>query len=144
MRSLPDWFGIEDAIVRYVKDVATMETWIAEDANEPVGFLTLRSHNPSSSEIQVMAIRARVHRRGVGRALVEHAAAILRQRGVEYFHVKTLGPSRPNEAYENTRRFYHSVGFVPLEENRLWGDANPCLILVRHLGCERDGGRGET
>ena len=30
LRALPDWFGIEEAIVSYVRDLQSMETWIAE------------------------------------------------------------------------------------------------------------------
>ena len=59
--------------------------------------------------------------------------AYLRDRGVEYLQVKTLGPSRPDAGYERTRGFYEARGFVPLEElHDLW-DANPCLLLVKRL-----------
>jgi len=30
------------------------------------------------------------------------------------------------------------MGFEPLEENRLWGETNPCLIMVKHLACLPD------
>jgi GNAT superfamily N-acetyltransferase len=139
LRDLPQWFGIEEALVSYVRDTETMETWMAcaGDAG-PVGFVTLRRHNEHSAEIQVMAVSPAWHRRGVGRALVKHAESVLCERGVDFLQVKTLGPSRPNEHYARTREFYRSMGFVPLEENRLWGEVNPCLILVKHLECAID------
>ena len=28
-----------------------------------------------------------------------------------------------------------AMGFRPLEENKLWGERNPCLIMVKHLAC---------
>ena len=31
LRSLPDWFGIEDSLVQYVKDANTMPTMFAKD-----------------------------------------------------------------------------------------------------------------
>jgi len=133
LRALPEWFGIESSIVQYVKDVQAMETWVAEDAERVVGFITLRRHSKRSVEIQVIAVLASHHGRGVGRALVEHVEPGLRREGVALFHVKTLGPSRPNEHYARTRGFYEHLGFVPLEENRLWGDVNPCLMLVKPL-----------
>jgi hypothetical protein len=47
--------------------------------------------------------------------------------------VKTLGPSRPSEGYERTRRFYEARGFVALEEiHGLW-EGNPCLLMVKRL-----------
>ena len=64
---------------------------------------------------------------------VEHVEALLRPRGVELLQVKTLGPSRPSAAYARTRGFYEHLGFRPLEENALWGEVNPCLIMVKHL-----------
>lgn len=38
LRALPEWFGIESAILDYIRDVQTMDTWIASDGEEPVGF----------------------------------------------------------------------------------------------------------
>ena len=59
----------------------------------------------------------------------------LRARDVEYLQVKTLGPSDPSEHYAATRHFYSARGFRPLEElTAIWGEANPCLIMIKHLG----------
>jgi GNAT superfamily N-acetyltransferase len=139
LRSLPDWFGIEDAIVSYVKDLRTMETFVADVDSEVVGFLTLKAHFPASAEIHVMGVVETHHGRGLGRRLVEHAEALLRERGVQYLQVKTLAPSHPDRHYARTRGFYEHLGFVPLEENELWGRTNPCLIMVKHLSCPGSG-----
>jgi N-acetylglutamate synthase-like GNAT family acetyltransferase len=133
LRSLPEWFGIESAIVSYVRAIPSMETFLADVSGSVVGFITLATTSEAASEIHVMAIAREHHRSGLGRALVEHAEAICRDRGVEYLHVKTLGPSRPNAEYAATRAFYRRMGFRPLEENALWGAANPCLMLLKHL-----------
>jgi len=58
----------------------------------------------------------------------------LRAEGVRYLQVKTLGPSRPDDEYERTRRFYEARGFVPLEEMfGVWLEDDPMLILVKAL-----------
>lgn len=134
LRALPEWFGIEESIVEYRRDVESMETWVARGDGAIAGFITLREHNPYSAEIQVLAVRAEQHGSGVGTQLVAHAEELLTRRAIEYLQVKTLGPSRPCPFYERTRRFYERCGFRPLEENALWGDVNPCLILVKRLG----------
>lgn len=137
LRGLPEWFGIEEALVQYLRDVAAMDTRVLEDADGDegiLGFVTVRRPNEASAELQVMAVHREHRGRGIGRALVADAERRLRAEGREFLQVKTLGPSRPNAEYAATRGFYRSVGFVPLEENRLWGDVNPCLILVKHLG----------
>lgn len=133
LRSLPKWFGIEEAIIGYRRDIEAMDTYVTETSGKVVGFLTLNQHNEFSAEIHVMAVRGEHHGHGLGRALVEHAEQVLRSRSVEYLEVKTVGPSLPNEHYERTRGFYSALDFRPLEENRLWGEANPCLIMVKRL-----------
>jgi GNAT superfamily N-acetyltransferase len=98
------------------------------------GFLALKLHTEAAAEIYVMGVRPGSHRRGIGTALLESAEAFLRQRGFEYLQVKTLGPSHPDVGYAATRSFYAARGFRPLEElTAIWGEENPCLILVKRL-----------
>jgi GNAT superfamily N-acetyltransferase len=136
LRSLPDWFGIEESIVEYVRDVETMDTYLHVVGDRPVGFITLHRHNEHSAEIHVMGVLGQYQGKGIGRALVEHAETVLGYDSTEFLQVKTLGPSRPDANYERTRGFYEKMGFLPLEENRLWGDVNPCMIYIKHLRCE--------
>ncbi len=133
LRSLPEWFGIEASIVEYRGDIEAMETCVAELAGKVVGFLTLNRHSDYSAEIHVMAVRKEQHGDGIGRAMVEYAEGRLKSQSVEYLQVKTLAPSRPNEHYARTRNFYCALGFRPLEENQLWGEANPCLVMIKHI-----------
>ncbi len=133
LRALPDWFGIEESLVQYVRDSAAMESWIAEVNQSPVGFITLNHHFPHATEIHCIAVLREHHRSGVGRALVQHAERLLRGRGVEFLQVKTLGPSRPCECYDRTRRFYEGMGFVALEEFKTLWPGNPALQLVKRL-----------
>lgn len=133
LRSLPDWFGIEESLVQYVRDSAVMESWIAEMGGAPAGFITLNHHFPHASEIHCIAVLSEHHRAGIGRAMVEHAEGLLRGRGVEFLQVKTLGPSRPSEFYDRTRRFYEGIGFVALEELKTLWPGNPALQLVKRL-----------
>ena len=126
----------ESAIVGYVEQIDTLPTFLAMAADRVVGFLTIKQHNDYSAEVQVMAIQPSAHRQGIGRALVRHVELWVSREGFEYLQVKTLGPSRHNEAYERTRLFYMAMGFRPLEEfENLW-EGNPCLIMVKKLSVE--------
>ena len=131
LTALPDWFGIEEAVDAYVRDVAHLPTFsVGRD-----GFLALKQHTDAAAEIYVMGVRPESRRRGLGTALLEAAEAYLRAREVEYLQVKTLGPSQPSEHYAETRSFYAARGFRPLEElTAIWGEANPCQIMVKQLG----------
>jgi ribosomal protein S18 acetylase RimI-like enzyme len=134
LRALPDWFGIEEANAQYIQDIEALPTFIAYANNDPVGFLTLKQHNVYAAEVYVMGVKPTTHRQGIGRVLLTHAEAHLRQQNVEYLQVKTLGPSHPDNPYARTRAFYRAMGFRPLEELKtLWDEANPCLLMVKKL-----------
>jgi ribosomal protein S18 acetylase RimI-like enzyme len=142
LRSLPDWFGIESANAHYVAKARDLPTYLAwptshsqapGTAGQPVGVLLVARHFPESAEIYLMAVEPALHRRGIGRALVEALEADLRADGVELLQVKTLGPSLPDPSYERTRRFYTRMGFRPLEEIPDRWPGNPCLIMVKVL-----------
>ena len=130
LEALPDWFGLPDAVERYVHHVASLPLLAVVGA----GFLALKIHSDTAAEIYVMGVLPEHHRTGIGTALVAAAEHLLRGTGVEYLQVKTLGPSRPDEHYGATRRFYEAREFRPLEElTAIWGEENPCLIMVKRL-----------
>jgi GNAT superfamily N-acetyltransferase len=135
LRSLPEWFGIEEAVVHYVAEIDGLPTFLTLDPRERVtGFLSVKEHYRHAAELYVMGLRREWHGRGLGRALVSAAQAYLLDRGVEYLQVKTLGPSHPDENYRRTRGFYEAMGFRPLEELLdLWDERNPCLLMVKRL-----------
>ena len=134
LRSLPGWFGIEEAIVQYAAEIDGLPTLLARDGDQLAGFLSVKQHNPYSAEVYVMAVRMEMHRKGIGRALVSQAEEWLSGQGVEYLQVKTLGPSHSDPGYAETRAFYLAVGFRPLEEfGQIWDERNPCLVMVKRL-----------
>lgn len=68
LRALPEWFGIEEALVQYVKDIRVRDTFLAHLDGCVVGFLTVTRHNDVSAEIHVMGVLPDEHRSGIGRA----------------------------------------------------------------------------
>ena len=134
LRSLPDWFGLEESLVHYSAEIDNLPTFLAYNAANVVGFVSLKLHNPYSADVYVMGVVPEMHRMGIGQVLMNQALAWLKSEGFEYVQVKTLGPSHPDEGYAKTRAFYISVGFRPLEEfDRIWDEQNPCLIMIRKL-----------
>lgn len=134
LRSLPLWFGIEEAIQNYVQDVESMPMLAAFDGERAIGFYSLNFHNEFTAEIHVMAVRPEFHRHGLGRELQAHAESFLKTKNFEFMSVKTIAPSTPNKEYALTRKFYEAMGFRPVEEFKtLWGEANPCLLMIKKL-----------
>ena len=139
LRMLPAWFGIESAILDYIESARHLPAYLAwpgipaGQEGLPVGVLLALRHFPNSAEIYLMAVDPARHRQGIGRALVAALEADLVADKVKFLQVKTLGPADPDLGYEQTRRFYASAGFEPLEEIiGLWPD-NPCLIMIKTL-----------
>jgi ribosomal protein S18 acetylase RimI-like enzyme len=134
MRALPEWFGLEEPLLEYVEAARTLPTLIASEEKRDVGFLTTKQHTAGAAEILAMGVLPDRHRHGIGRALIETAAADVAGKGTRLLQVRTLGPSRPSVGYARTRSFYEALGFIAMEETTaIWGEANPCLIMVKPL-----------
>jgi hypothetical protein len=84
LRELPEWFGIDEAIEEYVTRSAQLPTYTAVLDGEPVGVLVLEHHPDRVAEFYVLATARRLHRRGIGRALIEAAERALARAGTTY------------------------------------------------------------
>lgn len=134
LRTLPEWFGIESALLRYAREAAEQPTFAVRRSGVLIGFATVRRHFPEAAEITCIAVRSKDRGSGVGRRLVEALESWLVSERVRWLQVKTLSASRYDPNYAQTRAFYRRQGFEPFEEiTGLWGEANPCLILVKSL-----------
>jgi XTP/dITP diphosphohydrolase len=138
LRALPDWFGIETALMQYVREAADLPMLVAVTDGAPVGFLTLRQHSACAWEIHALGVRPERHRRGIGRRLLAGGERLLREREAEFLTVKTLSASAESDEYGRTRAFYAAMGFRPLLElPTLWSTENPCLVMVKPLAAPR-------
>lgn len=135
LHALPDWFGIETSIAEYVQQVRSLPFFAAMEGEQTVGFVALTPHNAYTAELCVMGILCPYHRQGIGRMLVYRCERYAAEHAMEFLTVKTLDASRPDDGYEKTRRFYHAMGFRPLEVfPALWDLSNPCLFMAKYVG----------
>lgn len=133
MRALPDWFGIESAVLDYVERSKSLPTYTAVVDGRVVGICLVKHHTKNASEIDLIIVEPTLHRRGIGAALLTAVEDDLIADGIEFLQAKTLGPSDPSPEYAATRHFYEALGFRALEEiEGLW-PGNPCLILIKYL-----------
>lgn len=134
LRTLPEWFGIEESLQKYASEIEHLPTFLASHAGQVVGFLSIKQHFSQSAEVYVMGILSAAQRKGIGQSLILEAESWLRENRVEYLQVKTLAPSNDDPNYAKTRAFYLALGFKPLEEfSQIWDQSNPCLIMVKRL-----------
>jgi GNAT superfamily N-acetyltransferase len=134
LRSLPRWFGIEEALLMYARDTARLPTFALADQETAVAFLSLAEHFAESWEVHCMAVHASARNCGHGTRLLLLAENWLTQRGVKFLQVKTVAQTSNSTAYAETRKFYSAKGFTPLELfPTLWAPQNPALQLVKVL-----------
>lgn len=134
LRSLPEWFGIEEALLDYADATVRLPTFALMEKGKAIGFISLNQHFPESTEVHCMAIHRRQRRKGFGRVLLEHAEYWLRRRHTRFLQVKTVSASLDDAAYEQTRGFYARMGFVPLQEfPELWDPHSPCIQMIKVL-----------
>lgn len=127
---LPDWFGIPEATEAYIADSKGRPFFCTFADNVPVGFLYLKETGRHTVELAVMGVRQGYHRQGIGRALFEQAKAEAKRLGYSFIQVKTVQMGR-YAIYDDTNRFYLSLGFKELEVfPTLWDEWNPCQIYI--------------
>ncbi|WP_439592401.1 GNAT family N-acetyltransferase [Microbacterium sp.] len=134
LRSLPAWFGIEDAIVDYAAKSTVLESYVSEDEHgDVVGVALFERHFPQSAELSLIAVHADHRGGGHGRKLVEAGEEALRRDGCQYLEVHTVGASFEDPGYAATRSFYLSLGFAPMHEFDGLDWDGPTLILIKRL-----------
>ena len=81
-------------------------------------------------EMAVMGVLKEYHRQGVGRKLFMEAKNEAKRLGYSFIQVKTVQMGR-YDIYDDTNRFYLSLGFKELEVfPTLWDECNPCQIYI--------------
>ena len=130
LESLPEWFGIPEAREQYIRESADEIVLASVEDDQPNGFLCLKETGKDTVELAVMGVLKECHRKGIGRELFEHAKQIAVEKGYSFLQVKTVQMGRYEE-YDNTNRFYLSLGFKEFEViPTLWDEWNPCQIYV--------------
>ncbi|MBN1879173.1 GNAT family N-acetyltransferase [bacterium] len=134
LRALPNWFGIEQAVVDYVNDVRELPFVTAVLYGKVIGFCAIRIHFGINAEMAVLGIFEDFHGIGIGTRLFQFIEEFCRDQRIAIMTVKTLSASHPDPGYAATRRFYEHVGFRGMEEfPTLWGKANPCLYMMKRV-----------
>ena len=119
----------------YVQDTGDrrFSGFLAVEDDTPLGNALVRRHFDVSAELHLIAVAPEHRGRGIGRELVTAVAEDLAVDGCRLLSVHTVGPSHVDEFYEQTRRFYRALGFLPLEEHAGLDWPGPSVIFVLPL-----------
>lgn len=130
LEALPEWFGIPESTENYISESANQDMFVAYEDDKPVGFICLKETGKDTVELAVMGILKEYHRKGIGRRLFDCARMTAKEKGYSFIQVKTVQMGRYKE-YDDTNRFYLSLGFKELEVfPTLWDEWNPCQVYV--------------
>ena len=130
LEALPEWFGIPEATEGYISESNGKIFFCAYDADKPVGFLYLKETGKATVELYVMGVLKEYHRQGIGRELFRSARKAASEAGYSFMQVKTVQMGKYEE-YDDTNRFYLSLGFQEFEVfPTLWDAWNPCQIYI--------------
>ncbi|MBP3568187.1 MAG: GNAT family N-acetyltransferase [Lachnospiraceae bacterium] len=133
LEALPDWFGIPEAREEYIEESRDNIFFCAYEEEKPVGYLYIKETGKDTAELAVMGVLKEYHRQGIGRTLFEHAKNAAKEAGYSFLQVKTVQMGK-YEDYDNTNKFYLSLGFKEFEVfPTLWDEWNPCQVYVMAL-----------
>lgn len=133
LESLEDWFGIPESREEYIENGSSELFWCAYDESKVVGFIYLHKTGKDTIELYVIGVLKEYHRRGIGKALFECAKKAIKESGYSFMQVKTVKMGKCQE-YDNTNKFYLSIGFKEFEVfPTLWDEWNPCQVYIMAL-----------
>ena len=133
LEALPDWFGIPEAREEYIVNSVNQQLFAAVKEEKTIGFLCLKQTGKDTVEVSVMGVLKEFHRHGIGRKLFMKAREKAIKDGFSFIQVKTVQMGQYDN-YDNTNKFYISLGFKEFEVlPTLWDKHNPCQIYVMAL-----------
>lgn len=133
LEALPDWFGLPEAREEYIVNSVNQQFFAAVKEEKPIGFLCLKQTGKDTVEVAVMGVLKEFHRHGIGRKLFMKAREKAIKDGFSFIQVKTVQMGQYDN-YDNTNKFYISLGFKEFEIfPTLWDEWNPCQVYVMAL-----------
>ena len=133
LEALPDWFGLPEAREEYIVNSVNQQFFAAVKEVKTIGFLCLKQTGKDTVEVAVMGVLKEFHRHGIGRKLFMKAKEKAIKDGFSFIQVKTVQMGQYDN-YDNTNKFYISLGFKEFEIfPTLWDEWNPCQVYVMAL-----------
>lgn len=133
LEALPDWFGLPEAREEYIVNSVNQQFFAAVKEEKTIGFLCLKQTGKDTVEVAVMGVLKEFHRHGIGRKLFMKAREKAIKDGFSFIQVKTVQMGQYDN-YDNTNKFYISLGFKEFEIfPTLWDEWNPCQVYVMAL-----------
>lgn len=106
----PDWQNEQRSAVAKVCADEGAHIWVCDSDGVVAGFVAVYQRLPTFGEIHMIAVDPAFQKRGLGRALTDHALNWMRENGIVVAMVETGA----DPGHASARRLYETTGF------RLW------------------------
>jgi ribosomal protein S18 acetylase RimI-like enzyme len=102
-----DWREAQEKAVRSTCAADDIHVWVARQGEPVAGFVAVKLHDEGLGEIYMVAVDPDCQRRGIARALTDHAVAWFEAQGVAVVMVETGG----DPGHAPARAAYEAMGF---------------------------------
>lgn len=135
LMTLPEWFGNNQANVKYSLDVMNLPFYCAFSQDKKViGFICAKIHHKVTGDIFLLGIKPEYHRNGIGKQLVKKLEEYCVGIGCTSIVVKTLSEDSNYDPYKKTTEFYRSLEYKDLITfDEFWDEQNKCLLMIKEL-----------
>lgn len=132
LEGLPEWFGIEEAVIHYVEDSKEQIVFGAFDLyGNAIACICLKETSNVVLEVSVIGVNKDYQRKGIGKLLMSIAIKYAGDNCYRLLQVKTIELGH-FVTYDQTNEFYKSQGFFEFEVfPSLWNPAHPCQIYTK-------------
>ena len=120
--SLPEWFGIDQAIRDYTEAVKELLFVKATLYGKAVGFFAVKVNYRFNADLYVLGIYKEFHRNGIGARMVDFINTYCKSKSIPYMSVKTLSERHPTKIILRLAHFMKDAGFMHLKSSRPCGE----------------------
>jgi len=110
-RSLHGWFT-PDCLEEVRAFCRRMPGLVAVDEAGTIFGYVLWQEGREEWEVHYLGVARELHRRGIGKILLERLLELAREKGALWLRVATVAPTEDYEPYAATRAFYEALGFT--------------------------------
>lgn len=134
--TLPEWFGVPEANLRYAHGMLSRVSFVASADNTYIGLITLEFPYPGNANIYWMAVNKAYQNKKVGKKLLRVAEQYCYESGYSSLTVETLSPKQNIIPYLKSYFFYEKCGFKPLFEMHTYGPENLMVYMQKQLSLD--------
>lgn len=134
--TLPEWFAIPEANLRYEKGVIDRISFAATIDNKMIGLITLEFPFPDNANIYWLGVNKAHHGQQIGKKLLLQAENYCLEHGYSTLTVETVSFKQEDKNYQKTYLFYINSGFKPLFEMYTYDSHNLLVYMQKTLSLE--------